>query len=206
MKILITGASGYIGSIIYNYLKKNFIVFGLNKKKNQSKKIINCNLKDKNKINKILKEKSPNLIIHLAGQSLVDKTINKKKYINNNILATKNLLKAMKSNGINNLIFSSTAAVYKPTNNKLNELSEIEAKSTYAKTKLECENIIEKSGINSIILRFFNVCSSIRIKKNIFGEFHNPETHLIPTAVYKNILKKKFIYMGMIIKLKMEHV
>ena len=33
MKILITGASGYIGSIIFNYLKKNFAVFGLDKKK-----------------------------------------------------------------------------------------------------------------------------------------------------------------------------
>lgn len=196
MKILITGASGYIGSILYNYLKKDFTVFGLDKKKSQSKKIINCNLKDKNRINKIIKEISPNLIIHLAGQSLVDQTINKKKYINNNILATQNLLKAMKSNGINNLIFSSTAAVYKFTNNKLNELSKIEAKSNYAKTKLECENIIKKSRINSIILRFFNVCSSIRINKNIFGEFHNPETHLIPTAVYKNILKKKIYLYG----------
>ena len=39
MKILITGASGYIGSIIYNYLKKNFIVFGLDKKKISLKKL-----------------------------------------------------------------------------------------------------------------------------------------------------------------------
>ncbi|AFS48005.1 NAD dependent epimerase/dehydratase family protein [alpha proteobacterium HIMB5] len=32
-KILITGASGYIGSCLANYLKKNYIVYGIDKKK-----------------------------------------------------------------------------------------------------------------------------------------------------------------------------
>jgi len=42
---------------------------------------------------------------------LVDETINKKKYYQNNILATKNLITAMKNHNLTNLIFSSTAAV-----------------------------------------------------------------------------------------------
>ena len=142
-----------------------------------------------------MKETKPDLIIHLSAQSLVDETINKKKYYQNNVIATKNLLKAMKVNDLNNIIFSSTLAVYQYKNTSLSENSKTKPKSTYAKTKFECENLIKKTKINSVILRFFNVCSSLKIKNKIIGEFHNPETHLIPTVVYKNIMKKKiFIY------------
>ena len=70
------------------------------------------------KIEKILKKEKPDLIVHLAAQSLVDETINKNKYFSNNVIATKNLIHAMKKNNLKNLIFSSTAAVYK-FNNKI---------------------------------------------------------------------------------------
>ena len=193
-KILITGASGYIGSCVYYYLKDKYNFYLLDKKKNENFKIIICNLNNKKKLNYILKTKKPDLVIHLAAQSLVDETINRKKYIMNNIKATQNLINAMKKNFINNIIFSSTAAIYQNKETKINELDKINPKSYYAKTKLSCENIIKNSGLNSIILRFFNVCSSI-IKPKIIGEFHKPETHLIPTLVYKNKLNKKiFIY------------
>ena len=132
----------------------------------------------------------------MAAQSLVDETINKEKYYQNNVMATKNLIMAMKNNNLTNLIFSSTAAVYKYSGKILNEKSLIEPKSNYAKTKLQCEKIIQNSKINSIILRFFNVCSSLKINNKIIGEFHNPETHLIPTIVYKNLLKKNFYIYG----------
>ena len=102
----------------------------------------------------------------------------------------------MKKNNLKNLIFSSTAAVYKFNNKTLNEKSKIRPKSTYAQTKYECEKIIKKSKLNTIILRFFNVCSSLKINKKIIGEFHNPETHLIPTIVSKNLLKKKIYIYG----------
>lgn len=194
--ILITGGSGYIGSCLSLYLKKKYKITNLDKKKNKYIKINICDLLNLKKLNDILKKKKPKLIIHLAAQSLVDETINKEKYYQNNIVATKNLVIAMKNNNLTNLIFSSTAAVYKYSGKILSEKSLINPKSSYAKTKLQCEKIIHKSKINSIILRFFNVCSSLKINNKIIGEFHNPETHLIPTIVYKNLLKKKFYIYG----------
>ncbi len=196
MKILITGVSGYIGSCLYLYLNKKFRICGVDKVNTELLKVKNCNLLNFNKLNKLLKKEKPDLIIHLAAQSLVDETIHKKKYNLNNIVATKNLVRAMKKNNLNNLIFSSTAAVYKYKNKALKESSSISPKSTYASTKLKCEKIIKNSKINSIILRFFNVCSSLKIKNRIIGELHNPETHLIPTLVYKNLSKQKIYIYG----------
>jgi UDP-glucose 4-epimerase len=194
--ILITGGAGYIGSCLALYLKKKYRITILDKKKCKNLIINTCNLLDLKKLNHILNKDKPKLIIHLAAQSLVDETINKKKYYQNNILATKNLITAMKNHNLTNLIFSSTAAVYKYSGKILSENDTIQPKSTYAKTKLKCEKIIKDSKINSIILRFFNVCSSLKINNKIIGEFHNPETHLIPTIVYKNLLQKKFYIYG----------
>ena len=194
-KILITGSSGYIGSSLYLYLRNIFKVKGLDKKNCRYFSTTKINLLNKRSLDNLLKSFKPDLVIHLAAQSLVDETINKKKYYLNNIIATKNLLYCLKKNHINNLVFSSTAAVYKYKNQPLNEKSILKPVSNYAKTKYECEKLIKGSGLNSIILRFFNVCSSIKIKKKIIGELHDPETHLIPTVVYKSFFNKKvYIY------------
>ena len=192
-KILITGASGYIGSCLYFYLKKNFKIFGLDKKTTKILPIKKCNLLNSKKLNSLLKKEKPDLIVHFAAQSLVDETINKKKYFQNNVLATQNLILGMKKNNLDNIIFSSTAALYEYKNETISEKSKLKPLSTYAKTKYRCEKIIKKSKLNAIILRFFNVCSSFKTNKKIIGELHNPETHLIPTLVYKN-LKKMNIY------------
>ena len=194
-KILITGASGYIGSCVYFFLKNKYNLITIDKEINTYFKVNQCDLLNKKKLNNLLKSLKPNLVIHLAAQSLVDEKINKEKYYKNNVLATKNLLSCMRENSINNIIFSSTAALYKFSNNALKENNKLNPKSTYAKTKYLCEKIIKKSKMNNIILRFFNVCSALT-KPMLIGEFHNPETHLIPTLTYKNIFKKKFYIYG----------
>jgi len=194
-KILITGANGYIGSCLFHVLKNRFKVVGLDKEIYKNKRILQCNILNNKKLDIILKKEKPDLIIHLAAQSLVDETINKKKYYDNNVLATNSLLSVMKENDIKKIIFSSTAAVYKQSSKPLKETSEIKALSTYAKTKLICERKIRnQKKIDSVILRFFNVCSAL--KKPIIGEFHNPETHLIPTIVYKAMFNKKIYIYG----------
>ena len=167
-KILITGAEGYIGKCLFYFLKKKFNVIGIDKKKSSEKKILQCNIINQKKLNLIISKEKPKIIIHLAAQSLVDDTINKKKYYDNNVVATNTLLRVMKNHNIKKIIFSSTAAIYNQSSKLLTEKSKINPLSFYAKTKLVCENNITKQKkIRSIILRFFNVCSALN--KPIIG-------------------------------------
>ena len=200
MRILITGSNGYIGSVLGNYLiSKKFNIIGIDKKNNNkfiNFKQLKCDLNNTHKLIKILEKYKPGKIIHLAGESTIDNIFNKKNYIINNIKATKNLLDICKKQKIKDIIFSSTAAVYKQTNKKIKESYIKKPNNIYGITKLKAENLIKKYStyynLNYIIFRFFNVCSSL---KGI-GENHNPETHLIPIAVQKFIDKKELIIYG----------
>tara|TARA_B110000503_G_scaffold123210_1_gene188606 strand:- start:64 stop:1032 length:969 start_codon:yes stop_codon:yes gene_type:complete len=196
MRILITGANGYIGSCLFAFLKMKYKnVFGLDKKIDRVQTgITKCNLLDTKKIKKLINSIKPTHIVHLAGESLVDSTIDKNKYYLNNVVATRNISAIAEQLKVSKIIFSSTAAVYKPNNKKLKENSKIYPISNYAKSKLQCEKIIKKTKTNSIIFRFFNVCSSL--KKHGLGELHRPETHLIPTLLYKIIFKNLFYLYG----------
>ena len=77
-KILITGASGYIGNCLFHFLKNKFNVIGIDSKTILNDKIFKCNILNVKKFDKILSKTKPDIIIHLAAQSLVDETINKK--------------------------------------------------------------------------------------------------------------------------------
>jgi len=194
-KILITGVNGYIGNCLYHFLKGKFKVVGIDKESVSKNTIYRCNILNTKKLEQILYKTKPEIVIHLAAQSLVDETINKEKYYNNNVVATNGLLRSMKKINVKKIIFSSTAAVYKQSSKPLKENSKLKPLSTYAKTKLTCEkNTLKQKKIKSVILRFFNVCSAL--KKPCIGELHNPETHLIPTIVYKAIYNKRIYIYG----------
>ena len=189
-KILITGGNGYIGSCLSLRLEKKFLITIIDKKirsKLLSKKLNNykIDLKDKNKLLKLLIIIKPDIVIHLAGQSTIDMVEKKREsYYLDNYIATKNLIECIKKLNIPNLIFSSTAAVYKQRKQKLSEKSNLYSSNEYGLSKIKCESEIKNLGnynTKYCILRFFNVSSSI-VKYKI-GEFHNPETHLIPIIV-----------------------
>lgn len=198
-KILITGGSGYIGSCLYSKLKKQFSIAIIDKKAPskflpKNLKYHKIDLKDKNKLLKLLKNEKPDIIVHLAGQSTIDMVEKKREnYFLDNLIATKNLVYCIKKLKISNLVFSSTAAVYKQKKQKLNEKSNLSSTNAYGLSKIKCESEIrnlDNYDSKYCILRFFNVASSI-VKYKI-GEFHNPETHLIPIIIH-SILKNKNI-------------
>ena len=172
-KILVTGGAGYIGSHVVErlvYLKKKvFIIDNLSTghKKLVHKKatFFKIDILDTLKVKKIILQNNIDSIIHLAASLIISEGEKyPKKYYRNNVIGTSSLIEACRYTSVKNLIFSSTAAVYKDGLSKVKENSELKPKSVYGKTKLKSEKIIQKNcqklKINYGILRYFNIAGS----------------------------------------------
>ena len=171
--ILITGGAGYIGSHISEVLIKNkkkiYIADNLSSGHrrliNKKAKFFKVDILKNEKIRDIILKNKIDSVIHLAANLIIGEGEKyPKKYFRNNVLGTKNLLVACKNTTIKNFVFSSTAAVYKDGQYKVDEKSVIKPKSVYGKTKIKAEKIIKKfckrNKINYCILRYFNIAGS----------------------------------------------
>lgn len=199
MRILITGSAGYIGSCLVSALEKKYNILGIDKvePKFKQKKFIKCNLNNFEQTKYVCEKFKPDIIFHLAGQSTIDGIKEKKKYLINNYIVTKKIIKIIKLLDIKYLIFSSTAAVYKQSNDLMDEKTLLKPNNIYGRTKLLCEKLINselKQKHKYIIFRFFNVCSALK-QKNC-GEIHDPETHLIPIIIKKYFEKGRIRIYG----------
>jgi UDP-glucose 4-epimerase len=108
----------------------------------------------------------PKAIIHCAGTSLVGPSIkDPADYYTNNVRKTVELLDFMRSNGMNNLIFSSSAAVYGESwAQTCSEDQETAPINPYGNTKAMIETILRDYGnaygINSMSFRYFNAAGA----------------------------------------------
>ena len=168
-KILITGAGGFIGNHLFNFLKKekNIELFGtINKKKNKdvelkkniikkelaSKNIFKCDLSNSREVKKIIYKIRPEIIYHFAAMSdhsYAEK--NKKLCKKNNSKITKNIIKCIHKDC--KLIFLSSDKVYSGNPKISLENVNLKPKGYLAKEKLICEKIIKKKIRKYFILR-----------------------------------------------------
>ena len=199
--ILVTGGAGYVGShLVMALLEKgeNVIVFDSLElghietietlKKYGNLKFIKGNLKNIDDIRGVfLSNKDIEAVVHFAAYSQVGESVkNPQKYYYNNVYGTLNLLNAMLEFGVKKIVFSSTAATYgEPVYTPIDEKHPQKPINPYGMSKLMVEKIMDDYdrayGLKSVRLRYFNVAgadSSSRI-----GEWHEPETHLIPNVL-----------------------
>lgn len=201
--ILVTGGAGYIGShcvmallekgyqvVIFDNLSTGHIETVNTLKNIGNVKFVEGDLREFEQINSVFMDRIE-AVIHFAAYSQVgESVINPGKYYRNNVLGTLNLLDAMRRNGVNKIVFSSTAATYgEPVRIPIDETHPQNPINPYGQSKLMIEKIMDDYDkaydLKSVRLRYFNVAgadSNCRI-----GEWHDPETHLIP-----NILKSTF--------------
>jgi nucleoside-diphosphate-sugar epimerase len=211
MNIFITGASGYIGSILAESLSKSFFIVAgskkkirpLLKKKNIKYKIINYESV------KSLKKNLKNIdaVIHLVG---MNKKMCEKKHTQSLAFKKKttlNIVKACKYNRIKKLIYLSSSQVYKDFQKKsINEKSELDKVHPYSLSHLLAEKIILSEDIeNYTIIRASNIFGLFKIKK--YGEQKNNLVHsLFDEAIKFNSItlnnpniKKNFLPISILI-------
>lgn len=194
MKLLIPGGAGYIGSHMVKYAQdNNHEVVVLDDFSTGHKwaikdcEVINVSLLNQEELSKKLRGRYFDGVIHFAAKSLVGESIEKPEfYYRTNIVGTLNLVNEMLKNDVNNLVFSSSAAIFgNPMTKKIAESHPKKPINPYGKSKLMVENILEDicSAIdfNSICLRYFNASGADHSAE--IGEAHDPETHLIPNII-----------------------
>ncbi len=199
--ILVTGGAGYIGSHIVEQLIKNKenviildnLVTGYKKLINKKAKFVKADIKNKSKITKIIKDYNISSIIHLAAYLNVSEAENnKKKYYQNNIIGTKNLLEACKNSNVENIIFSSSCSIYGDVKGSVNKNRKANPQGYYAYTKYKSEELIKKFSKQSKfkygILRYFNVAGASPSGK--IGEIEKSHGHLIKNLAIQSLKKK----------------
>lgn len=202
--ILITGGAGYIGShcvmallekgldvVVFDNLSTGHIETINTLKQYGNLSFVQGDLLNQSDLDNLFNNYKINSVIHFAAFSQVGESVkNPKKYYVNNVCGTINLLNSMIENNVKKIVFSSTAATYgEPKYIPIDEKHPQEPINPYGQTKLMIEHIMDDYdkayGLKSVRLRYFNVAGAD--SKNRIGEWHDPETHLIP-----NILKSTF--------------
>ena len=188
MKILVTGGAGYIGSHFCKELSRtNHTHIVLDSLERGHKwavkwgKLYQGNLLDTTFLNDIFVEYKPDIVVHFAAFALVAESVaNPQLYHRNNVEGTQNLLNIMQAHNVQQLVFSSSCAVYgvPQREGKLSEDYPFAPISPYGETKAEMELILQKSEIRSVSLRYFNAAGAD--KDGEIGEAHEPETHALP--------------------------
>lgn len=205
MTILVLGGAGYIGShTVYELIDNGVDVVIIDNLQTGHKEAIHPkarfykgDIRDREFLDDVFKKEKIDAVIHFAACSLVGESMEKPlKYYDNNLCGTKILLDSMVANGIDKIVFSSTAATYgEPERVPILETDRTEPTNTYGETKLSMEKMFKwvgkAHGLRYVSLRYFNACGA-HISGQI-GEDHNPESHLIPLILQVPNGKREYI-------------
>lgn len=191
MKLLVTGGAGYVGSVCAAVLVEqghdvtiidNFST-GNREAVPAAATVVEGDVRDK--ASEVLAQGGFEGVIHFAARSLVGESVDKPdEYWQHNFVTTLSLLDAMRANGVNNLVFSSTAATYgEPQEVPITEDFPTQPTNPYGASKLAIDYAITSYanayGLGATSLRYFNVAGAYG---NI-GENREVETHLIPLVL-----------------------
>ena len=192
--VLVTGGAGYIGShackalkqagftpVVYDNLVtgwKDAVKFG---------PFEQGDLTDRARLDRVFAKYQPVAVMHFAALSQVGEAMSQPgRYWANNVGGSLNLIEAAVAAGCLDFVFSSTCATYGEHDNVvLDEDTPQHPLNAYGASKRAVEDILKDFeaayGLRSVIFRYFNVAGADPDAE--VGEFHRPETHLVPLVL-----------------------
>ena len=189
MRVLVTGGAGFIGSHLVDRLVRDGykvkVVDNLSSGRVENIKhhveantieFIVGDLKDPQVALRAVE--GVDVVFHFAANPEVRvSTTNPEIHFNENVVATFNLLEAMRRKGVKELVFASSSSVYgEPEEIPVDENAPIRPVSVYGASKAACEALIHAYsrlyGIKAIVLRYANVVGP-RLRHGVVWDFIN---------------------------------
>lgn len=162
LKILLTGANGFVGRNLLTHLLPNYAVLGLQRTSPEHPYCLQVDYNDPTRLEAIFQSFQPDVVIHLASNTSRTRAMHElPRFIDANLHLTNQLLLA----GITlpqppKFIFLSSAEVYGPQTGCLDESTQTNPVSPYGISKVYAEELLElyhrNYGIAVHVLRVFN--------------------------------------------------
>lgn len=194
MNILVVGGAGYIGSHMVRLLgragHRPVVLDNLSTgfaSAVTSGELVVGDMRDRELVKQLLSGHSIDAVMHFAACALVGESVAEPaKYYQNNVVGTLELLEAMRSCNVKNMVFSSTCATYGvPETVPITETEEQRPVNPYGFSKLAIERALDDYAaaydFGFAALRYFNAAGAS--PEGDIGEDHDPESHLIPIVL-----------------------
>ena len=195
LNALVTGGAGYVGSFTARALaargERVVVLDDLSRGHREAvpggAQLVVADLRDRAATEKALAGVEFDVVLHFAANAYVGESVrDPRRYWENNVGGTLNLLALMLDRGVKRCVFSSTCAVYgEPPAKTLGEDLPHAPVNPYGRSKSAVESVLTDYdaafGLRSFRLRYFNAAGAD--EKGAIGEDHEPESHLIPLAI-----------------------
>lgn len=194
MKVVVTGGAGYIGSHTVQCLRRRGLVVHVlddlstgHRAAVPDAELHELDLRRREAVAAVFAAVRPDAVIHFAAHCYVgESVVNPRKYFEDNLTTTLNVLGAMVDTRCRRFVFSSTCATYgDPVRVPIAEDHPQNPVNPYGESKLFIERILhryhEAYGLRYAALRYFNAAGADPDGR--LGESHDPETHLIPLII-----------------------
>lgn len=202
--LLITGGAGYIGSHVNQLLHRqgydtvvfDNLVYG-HRAFAKWGAFVPGDLADRAALDELFSRYAIDAVLHFAAYAYVGESVAQPdKYYRNNVACTLNLLDTMRAHGVGDIVFSSTCATYgDAVSAPLGEEALQRPVNPYGRSKHMVEQILadygRAYGLRFCILRYFNAAGAD--PQAAIGEWHEPETHLIPLVLDTALGKRPYV-------------
>lgn len=205
--ILICGGAGYIGShMVRLLLDKGFEVTVFDNLSTGHRqavgaaRLVEGDLLDAPALAACFRSHAVDAVLHFAARSQVGESVREPlPYYRNNVVGSLNLLAAMQTAGVGQIVFSSTAAVYGvPRETPITETTPLDPINPYGASKAMVERMLRDAalaqGLRAVSLRYFNAAGAH--PSGEIGEAHEPETHVIPRLLQTAAGESEFRLFG----------